>query len=130
MTGTLIKRRDKVLRTWLNAVNPVIDPVIDAEGRLTWGNAAIAAGVASDPEGYRVQWFAFDNATHTARDEGAPQQVTVAASAVPVPLRQGHEYIGVRLTSQHPEHAAWAKPATFYFRRAAAGWTWVGAERE
>ena len=30
MTATLIKRRDKVLRTWLAGVNPLVDFAIDA----------------------------------------------------------------------------------------------------
>ena len=43
MTATLIKRRDKVLRYWLNAVNPVVDPVLASSGALTFSNAAIDA---------------------------------------------------------------------------------------
>jgi hypothetical protein len=34
------------------------------------------------------------------------------------------------ITATHPEQKDWAKPATFYFRREADGWKWVGAERE
>src|SRR4026207_90984 len=40
-------RRDKIKSVYLTAVNPVVDPRLDANGRLTFDNAAISAGVAS-----------------------------------------------------------------------------------
>ena len=43
----LIKRRDKIASIYLTAVNPIVDPRLDANGRLTFDNAAVAAGVAS-----------------------------------------------------------------------------------
>ena len=36
MTETLITRRDKVLATWLNQVNPVVDVTLDGTGALTF----------------------------------------------------------------------------------------------
>ncbi len=132
MTATLMKRREKVLRTWLNAVNPVIDPALNSSGQLTFGNAAIAAGVAEAPSAYRVQWFKFDNTTDTRENVGEIVSVSTAAADAPATLigPGGGEYIGVTITATHPTYPMWAKPATFYFRRAAGGWTWVGAERE
>src|SRR6185312_5426845 len=53
----LIKRRDKVIRTYLTAVNPIVSPRLDANGRLTFENAAFDAGVASGPATYRASWF-------------------------------------------------------------------------
>jgi hypothetical protein len=132
MTETLIKRRDKVVSHWLNDVNPVVDLSLDSSGQLTWGNAAVAAGVAESPASYTVRWFRFDNATETRADVGDAQTVSAAAAAAPAALRQATpgEYIGVEIRATHATHGAWAKPATFYFRRAADSWTWVGAERE
>jgi hypothetical protein len=44
----LIKRRDRVLRTYLPAVNPIVAPRLETN-RLTFENAAVAAGVAEAP---------------------------------------------------------------------------------
>ena len=130
MTQTLIKRRDKVLRTWLNGVLPVVDLALTGT-TLTWTNAAVTARVADAPQSYTLRWFALDNATDARRDLGEPQTVRAAEATVSPSLLQGAgDYVGVVITAQHPEHAAWAKPATFYFRRAGSGWTWVGAERD
>jgi hypothetical protein len=34
----LIKRRDKIARTYLTAINPIVDPRLDENGRLTFGS--------------------------------------------------------------------------------------------
>jgi hypothetical protein len=131
MTETLLKRRDKVVRTWLNGVNPVVDLALSSAGELTFANAAVAARVADAPAGYTLQWFQFDNATDARTNAGAPATVSAPRATAPASLLSGGgEYIGVEITATHPAHTAWAKPAVFYFRRAAAGWTWVGAERQ
>jgi len=131
MTRTLITRRDKVLRTWLTAVNPVTDPALASSGVLTWANAAVAARMADAPESYTLRWFRLDNATGAELEIGEPHTVTRAEAAAPeaaLAVPNG-EYVGVRITARHPAFAAWAKPATFHFRREARGWAWVGAER-
>ena len=43
----LIERRDAIARTWLNGVNPIVDPRLAADGTLTFENAAVAAGAAT-----------------------------------------------------------------------------------
>jgi hypothetical protein len=132
MTTTLIKRRQKVLREWLNDVNPVVDPSLTGAGRLTWSNAAIAAGVAEAPESYTLQWFRLDNASNTRTNIGNPTTVTSTDATAPTAAvaPDAGEYIGVVMTAKHPAQAGWAKPATFYFRRSGGAWTWVGTERE
>ena len=50
ISATLIKRRDKVLATWLNQVNPVVDVTLDATGTLTFRNAAVDAKAATAAE--------------------------------------------------------------------------------
>jgi hypothetical protein len=131
LTETLIKRRQKVLRTWLNGVNPAVDLAIAGGGTLTWANAAVAAGVADAPASYTLRWFELNNATGDRRDIGEPHTVRTAEAPLPASMRDGTaEYIGVVMTAEHPQQPAWARPATFYFRRGAGGWTWVGAERD
>ena len=65
ISDTLIKRRDKVLKTWLTGVNPIVDPRLSASGTLTFENAAVGAGVATAPTAYVLTWSKFDNATGT-----------------------------------------------------------------
>ncbi|HXG89532.1 MAG TPA: hypothetical protein VNJ02_14480 [Vicinamibacterales bacterium] len=135
LTETLIKRRDKVLRTWLNGVNPVVDADLSASGELTFANAAVAAGVAEPAARYDLQWFRYDNATDSETPLAEPAIVDgasgAASSSLPAALltTAAGNYIGVRITTRHPSHPAWARPATFFFRRSADGWSTVGAER-
>ena len=51
LADVLIQRRDKIGAAYLTAVNPVVDPALDAGGRLTFENAAVNAGVAKPPAG-------------------------------------------------------------------------------
>jgi hypothetical protein len=132
LTATLTKRRDKVVRTWLNQVNPVVDPALSGSGALSFSNAAVNAGVAEAPSSYALQWFRFDNASGTRDNVGDVVTITSASAQAPETLMgaDGGDYIGVTITAAHASHPGWAKPATFYFRRASGGWTWVGAERD
>src|SRR5262249_5995446 len=62
LADVLIQRRETIKRIYLTAVNPIVNPRLDAKG-LTFGNAAIDARVASGPVTYRASWMSFDNAT-------------------------------------------------------------------
>ena len=53
ITRVLIERRDAIARTWLNGVNPVVDPRLAADGTLTFANAAVTAGAANPGAGIR-----------------------------------------------------------------------------
>ncbi|MBA3270597.1 MAG: hypothetical protein H0T71_08785 [Acidobacteria bacterium] len=130
LTEALLKRRQKVLATWLNGVNPVVDLALSSTGELTFGNAAVAAGVADAATGYTLQWFRFDNDSDTRINVAEADRVTALRAVAPASLlAAGSEYIGVEIISTHLLYASWTKPAVFYFRRAATGWIWVGAER-
>jgi hypothetical protein len=130
MTGTLIKRRDKVVAHWLTAVNPAVDFAVSAGGELTFANAAEQAGVAAGGSRYRLQWSRFDNATGTATPVG--DEVTVAEPNAQVPERlmaARPDYLQVRIAAIHQDFPAWEAPVTVHFRRAATGWTTVGVSR-
>jgi hypothetical protein len=132
LTQTLLTRRRKVLTTWLNGVNPAVDPVIDANGALSFGNAAVAAGVAEPPTSYTLQWFRLDNSADTREPVGDRATAKTPTGQMPAALASTRvgDYVGVTITAAHPTFEMWSKPATFFFRRVAEGWTWVGAERE
>jgi hypothetical protein len=129
VTATLIKRRDKVLRLWLNQVNPVVDVALDASGTLTFENAAVAAKAAAPAESYTLQWFTLENARNERTNVGDPMTVSELRARVPASGLSDSPYIGVAITAKHPQQIGWARPATFYFRRTQGGWETIGAER-
>ncbi|MEO8259531.1 MAG: hypothetical protein ABI868_19445 [Acidobacteriota bacterium] len=130
ITATLIKRRDKVLAAWLNQVNPVVDVTLDGTGALTFRNAAVDARAAAPADSYAIRWFRLDNAADVRTDVGAQVTVTDLRAAAPPGLLNGAgEYVGLTMTATHPKQPGWARPATFYFRRAGGAWQTVGVER-
>jgi hypothetical protein len=128
ITQTLIKRRDKVLRVFLNRVNPVVDPQLSADGVLTFRNAAVDAGVATPASSYAVGWSRFDNATgaHTWVGDTA---LTETSGQAPKEVLQGTEFVAVLIRGLHPQQARWLRPTRVYFRRDGAGWKTVGIDR-
>ena len=128
ITTTLIERRNRVLKTWLTSVNPLVDFKLSAGGELTFGNAAVDAGVATAARGYRVRWARFDNTTGSA--SGATEMTTTDPRAVaPAQLLAGAQFIQADISSDHPEFSVWNTPVTVHFRREAAGWALAGVTR-
>jgi hypothetical protein len=129
LTKVLIERRDKVVAVWLNQVCPVVDPVLEADGRFTFTNAAVAAKAATEGEGYELQWFRFDNASNTRTPEGDRQTSATPAARAPEGLPASGDYVGVTVTGKNTKQPGWSRPTTFFFRRGGSGWTLVGIER-
>jgi hypothetical protein len=130
LVRALIERRDAILRTYLPAVNPIVDPALDTAGVLTFGNAAVAAGVAKAPAGYRAEWGRFDNATGQASTLGAAtgSDARLAAPA-PLPTEAG-AIVEIKVSATGAPNPSWEKPVTLHFRRAADGWQLVGLQRQ
>jgi hypothetical protein len=125
----LIKRRDKIKSVYLTAVNPIVGPRLDANGRLTFENAAFAAGVARGPATYRASWFRFDNATGETQPLSETQGSTTtieAPSGLPTP---SGSFIAVDISVDSTADPTWRRPIRAFFRRGAEGWTLVGLER-
>ena len=78
----MIKRRGKILASYLPAVNPIVAPKLEND-RLTFDNAAVAAHVAQPPATYRAVWLQFDNSTGETRPIGetTSNTTTIAAPA-------------------------------------------------
>jgi hypothetical protein len=129
MAQTITQRRDKVVRTWINVVCPVVDPVLATGGGLTFANAAVAAGAATAPESYRLEWFRFDNDTDARTPVGEPATVSGPAGIAPPKLLDAGDFVGVTITAAHAQQPEWSRPATFFFRRGPSGWSLVGVER-
>jgi hypothetical protein len=129
LVQTLLERKTKVLKSWLNATNPVVDLELDASGTLSFRNAAAAAGVAADAERYTLVWSRFDNGTRVHTPVGSEQTVTTPAAQAPRELLSDRgEFIAVTIRAFHPDQPAWQQRLTAYFRRS-DGWKLVGLER-
>jgi hypothetical protein len=125
----IIQRRDKILRTYLPAVNPIVAPRLDASGRLLFDNAAIAAGVARPPQTYRASWFEFDNATGTTRPLSMTSSATTTIDAPNGLPRTVGGFVAVDISAESSEYPSWGKPVRAYFRRDMNDWKLIGFER-
>jgi hypothetical protein len=133
LTKTIIERRNKVVRAWINQVCPVDDAALSADGTLTFANAAVNAGAATAPEQYQLAWFRFDNATDQRTPLGEAMTVPTGSARAPEGAASA-EFVGVSVTAARTDQPGWATPSTFIFRRAGAGagasnWSLVGVER-
>ena len=129
LADVLIKRRDKVTSAYLTAVNPIVSPRLDADGRLTFENAAIAAGAASGPAAYRASWFRFDNATGETQLISETQSGTTSIQAPSsLPTASG-SFVAADISVEANGHPSWRRPVRAFLRKAGEGWTLVGFER-
>jgi hypothetical protein len=126
---TLIARRDKVLRAWLTAVNPLADPRLAADGTLTFENAAIESRVARPAAAYEFSWSQFDNATGSPVGNIAVTRATEPRTVAPAAVLQGAAFVTVAVRTMHPDFPDWNQPVTFTFRRGGDGWQTVGIDR-
>jgi hypothetical protein len=125
----LIKRRNKIASIYLTAVNPIVAPRLDANGRLTVENAAVTAGVASGAATYRASWSRFDNATGETQHLSDTQSPTTTIEApAGLPTTTG-SFVAVDISVDSEGHPTWRRPIHTYFRRGASEWTLVGLER-
>ena len=125
----LIKRRNKIASVYMTAVNPIVAPRLDGNGRLTFENAAVAAGAAAAPAAYRASWMLFDNATGETRPLSESRSATTSIDA-PRGLATGAgSMVAVDISAESDAHPAWKRPIRAYFRRGGDGWTLVGLER-
>jgi hypothetical protein len=130
LTRVVLERRTKVLSTWLNSTNPVVNVTMSPSGELTFENEAEKAGVASTAERYSVQWSRFDNDANQHVPFGTEMTSTTHRLQAPADLLAPRpEYVAARLRAYHTEFPAWSQPLTAYFRRSSDGWTLVGLER-
>ena len=130
LTGVLIERRDKIARAFLPAVNPLVDFALAEDGTLTFRNAAVDAGVAAAPPGYRAGWARFDNTTGETR--GVAVETAAAATRLAMPsaldLAEG-SYLRVSVRAEGQARAASSTPVDVTFRRGPDGWKTVGVDR-
>ena len=128
ITSTLIERRNRVLRSWLPAATPLVAFALNADGELTFENAAVAAGVAAPPTEYRVRWSRFDNMSGSAGDASETTSLTPPLAA-PARVLEGAQFVQAEVSAVHPQFSAWKTPVVVHFRREGTQWTLVGVKR-
>jgi hypothetical protein len=129
LVDVVIKRRDKIKSIYLTAINPVVDPKLDASGRLTFANAAVDNGVAKGTTAYRASWARFDNATGNAQAISETQSTTTSMQAPNgLPTAAG-SFIQVDISAENSTYPTWKRPIRTHFRRDPNGWKLVGLER-
>jgi hypothetical protein len=128
LVQALAERRDAIARAYLTAINPIANPMLDANGTLVFRNAAVDADFARIPEGYRAVWSTFDNATgETTRiAETTSRETTMQIAGLPSGLGV---FIKVDLSAIGGANESWNKPVHAYFRHVDGGWRLVGFER-
>jgi len=132
ITDTLVKRRNKVLATWLAGCNPLVDFALDERGVLTFRNAAVLAGVASDASSYRLTWSRFDNVSGGATVIADATTVSAPRAQAPAAAISGGavpEFLQVTVAATHPQFKSWETPVVVHFRRSGGAWQFVGVER-
>ena len=129
LVRALAQRRDAIVRTYLAAVNPIVDPALENDGTLTFTNAAVDADVAHAPGGYRAVWSTFDNITGVTYRFGETHgRGTVVVAPNELPQTDGG-FIEVSLSATGAQYPAWEKPVHAFFRKHKDGWQLVGLER-
>ena len=129
LASTLIKRRDAIGRAYLTAVNPVVDPALDASGTLTFGNAAVSARFAPPPSSYRAVWARFDNATGNTTPLGESRAAGTTL-APPGQLPDAPDtFVVIDIAAEGGVAPAWTQAVRTFFRRTREGWKLVGLER-
>ena len=126
LADVLIQRREKIKNAYLTAVNPIVNPALDAKG-LTIENAAVTGGVAQGTTSYRASWMTFDNATGATKplSETTSATTTIAAPAT----LPSSGFVAVDIAADNAAYATWKQPVRVVFRRDGGAWTLVGLER-
>ncbi len=131
LIGVIIKRRDKVGRYWLNAVNSVDRFQIQGD-RLHFEDLAVQYGFAGRPAAYTAAWYRYDN----ERDRKTPMQVSQEAAGpplvIPAEARTAGDalYFTVQIRRKVEGGARIPQAVHVYFRKEPGGLKIVGIERE
>ena len=130
LADVLSARRDRIGAAYLPRINPLVDFALSANGLLAFANAAVEAGVASAPAGYRAAWAEYDNDSGESRSLGADTRSSGTRLEAPdtLPSRPG-AFVRVAVSAEDPPRAAWTRPVHVYFKRTAGGWLLAGLER-
>ncbi len=126
LADVLIQRRDKIKSIYLTAVNPIVNPRLDASG-LTFENAAVTGGVANGGVAYRANWMTFDNATGATKPIAETKSATTTLAA-PAGL-PSNGFVAVDIAADADNYPTWKQPVRAYLRNDGGSWKLVGLDR-
>ena len=130
LANVIIGRRDAIGRTWLTAVNPVVDPSMSDSGVMTFRNAATEAGVAAEPSAYWANWATFDNTTGLSTPIRHAGACAPAHCALPANVPPQTRYLLAEIRTVHTAYPDWYTPVRVFLRRDNhERWAIVGLER-
>jgi hypothetical protein len=129
LAAALIERRDAIGKSFLVHVNPVVDPALSSEGRLSFGNAAVQYGFAAAPASYKVVWHRFDNATGATESIGETSGAAAGVAAPSALPTATGAFVRADIAAVGGADPSWASPVHAYFTRTGTGWKLVGFDR-
>jgi hypothetical protein len=121
LAEVIARRRDKVVAHYFRSLDP-LDGFAAADA-LTFRNLGAERGLGR-VDGYRYEWFSFDNLTGETKPLGKGLEGEVREARIPIPETSA-PYLMVRIRSIS-DQPAWEKAVDVYLR----GRTVVGIERE
>ncbi len=125
---TLLLRRDKVIRYYLDQINPLYDfHVVQQSGAntLDFSHLGLEAGFATG-ESYEYEWYRFDNKAE--KTEAIGSKNTALTSSIAMPADQA-DFLMVRIHTMDSQHSNWKGAVDVYIRNGSSP-TVVGIERE
>jgi len=122
----ILGRRERILSTYLNALDPIVDPALGNGSRLRFHNAAVELAGSEPPRGYRAIWRTFDNETGATAPLGVTEGPGPELAVPPLPEAG---FLEVELASVGAERPAWEEPILLHFRRREDAWELVGLQR-
>jgi hypothetical protein len=130
LSNVLIRRRDAIGRTWLTAVNPIVDPSVTDAGIMTFRNAVTDAGLTTEPSEYWVSWATYDNTTGAATPVGHAEGCAEAQCPLPANVTPETQYLRAEIRTVNSAYPAWSTPVHVFLRRDDDHrWSAVGLER-
>jgi len=111
LSATLIRRRDKILRHYTSATNPIVRFRVD-DDQLTFENLGETVGHGIGTV-YLYQWYAFDNETQVAISIGDERRVASPSISLP---SERHDYWKIRIQTERKEHPEWRHRVDVFIR--------------
>ncbi len=128
--AVLSKRRDTIGRTYLTAINPVVNPRLDVErrshlrqrgGRGRFRRAAV--GISG-----RVVALRQHHRGHASRSGRREARPTTHSAPRDLPSAAG-SFVEIDISAESAAHPSWRQPVRVHFRRTDSGWKLVGLQR-
>jgi hypothetical protein len=126
LAKVLIKRRDKIGRTYLPRVNPLVNFSLDSSGVLRFENAAVKAGFVEGHASYKAEWLLLENNTGATTSLG---ETSSSSDRIAAPPSLKGDYVVASVRAVDPPYPSWEKPIRVTFRRSNAQWQLVGLVR-